>query len=225
MSETTFSHVSKKIAESVVNPDPFSHFYISDIFPRDFYWEMLENLPHKDRYTLPPRVINAAPERLICDADKLSLPFWDELTKWFLSNDFAQVLIDKFHGDFVKRYREQKLRFGSDTRLVRDYENYQIKPHTDTPLKAISLLFYLPTDSSMEHLGTSVFVPKDPAFRCEGQKRHPFEQFEKVYTAPFLPNSVFGFFKTDYSFHGVEPIKAKNIERNVFLYNLYAGPC
>lgn len=186
---------------------------------------MLENLPPKDRYTLPPRVTNATAERLICDADKLSLPFWDDFTKVLLGNDFAQVLIDKFRPDFIKRFGDSELKFGSDTRLVRDFENYQIKPHTDTPLKAISLLFYLPEDASMEHLGTSVFVPKDPDFRCEGQRRHPFEQFEKVYTAPFLPNSVFGFFKTNYSFHGVEPIKAKNIERNVFLYNLYAGPC
>ena len=218
-------HVSRKIKEVQLNPDPFSHFYIPDIFPQDFYWEMLDNLPPKDRYSLPQRIVNPGPERLICDADKLALPFWDALTAKFLSNDFAQVLIDKFRPDFLNRFGNKNLRFGSDTRLVRDFENYQIKPHTDTPLKAISLLFYLPEEASMEHLGTSVFVPKDQSFRCAGQGRHPFEQFEKVYTAPFLPNSMFGFFKTDYSFHGVEPIKAKNIERNVFLYNLYAEPC
>ncbi len=34
---------------------------------------------------------------------------------------------------------------------------------------------------------------------------------------------MLGFFKTDYSFHGVEPIHLKT-ERNVFLYNLYAAP-
>jgi hypothetical protein len=66
-----------------------------------------------------------------------------------------------------------------------------------------------------------VYVPKDPAFRCDGRTRHPFEQFRKVMTAGFLPNSLFGFLKTDQAFHGVEVIKAQAIERNVLLYNIY----
>ena len=62
-------------------------------------------------------------------------------------------------------------------------------------------------------LFTSVYVPKDPAFRCDGKKRHPFEQFRKVTTASFLPNSLFAFLKTEQAFHGVEVIKREAIER------------
>jgi hypothetical protein len=39
---------------------------------------------------------------------------------------------------------------------------------------------------------------------------------------PFLPNALFGFFKTDRSFHGVEAIRSGGVERNALLYNIYA---
>ena len=99
--------------------------------------------------------------------------------------------------------------------------DYSIAPHTDKPDKVVSLLFYLPADESLRELGTSLYVPKDPAFRCDGSIRHPFELFRKVTTAPFLPNSLFGFLKTDQAFHGVEVIDRPAVERNLLLYNIY----
>jgi len=42
-----------------------------------------------------------------------------------------------------------------------------------------------------------------------------------LWSPDVLPNALFGFFKTDYSFHGVEEIKDERIERNVLLYNIY----
>jgi hypothetical protein len=73
----------------------------------------------------------------------------------------------------------------------------------------------------MEELGTSLFVPKDASFRCEGRAHHPFEKFKKVMTAPFLPNSLLGFFKTDNAFHGVERIERERTQRDSILYNIY----
>jgi len=37
----------------------------------------------------------------------------------------------------------------------------------------------------------------------------------------YLPNALFAFLKTDFSFHGVEPIRERDIERNLLLYNIY----
>ena len=39
----------------------------------------------------------------------------------------------------------------------------------------------------------------------------------------FAPNSLFGFLKTDRSFHGVEEIGDQDIERNSLLYNIYVN--
>jgi hypothetical protein len=64
-------------------------------------------------------------------------------------------------------------------------------------------------------------VPRDPALRCDGWRRHPFEAFKRAFTAEFLPNCVLGLLKTDQAFHGVEPIGDQGTERNVLLYNIY----
>ncbi|MFP6756765.1 MAG: hypothetical protein VCC99_00895 [Alphaproteobacteria bacterium] len=37
---------------------------------------------------------------------------------------------------------------------------------------------------------------------------------------PYRPNSLFGFLKTDLSFHGVEPIEDEDIARDVILYDI-----
>ena len=37
---------------------------------------------------------------------------------------------------------------------------------------------------------------------------------------PFRRTSLFCFVKTDYSFHGVEPIADEAVERDLILYNL-----
>jgi hypothetical protein len=85
----------------------------------------------------------------------------------------------------------------------------------------VSLLFYLPPDDSMRHLGTSIYAPRDPTLRCEGTAHHPFERFKRVATMEYRPNTLFGFFKTDRAFHGVDPIADERVERDLLLYNIY----
>jgi hypothetical protein len=38
---------------------------------------------------------------------------------------------------------------------------------------------------------------------------------------PFAPNSLFAFFKTDNSFHGVEPVLDADTRRWLLLYDIY----
>ena len=116
---------------------------------------------------------------------------------------------------------DSALDYEIDCRLVRDFSNYAITPHTDTPKKLVSLLFYLPEDESMKALGTSLYAPIDPNFRCEGRKHHAFGAFKRITTMPYLPNTLFGFFKTDNAFHGVERIEMPRIQRDSVLYNIY----
>ena len=78
-----------------------------------------------------------------------------------------------------------------------------------------------PSDENLKPLGTSVYKPKDPDFKCRGINHHGFGGFEKVFTAPFIPNSLFGFVKSDISFHGVERIHEQNIQRKLLNYIVY----
>ncbi len=86
--------------------------------------------------------------------------------------------------------------------------------------KLISLLFYCPDDDSRKHLGTSIYTPIDPDFRCAGGPHYPHERFTKVATMEYRPNALFAFFKTDNSFHGVDPIRDADVLRDLMLYDI-----
>lgn len=226
-------YVRYQIANTPTLPYPFPHFYVRSIFPEEWYQELLKNLPQQEHYMRLDETgavaKGAYKERFVCSLDELEEKnvdntggFWAELSGWLMSSDFSDLLLEKFHPYANQRFGDNKqLRISTDARLVRDFTNYSISPHTDSPHKLVSLLFYLPKNDSMRHLGTSIYSPIDPNFRCPGTGHHLFENFKKVLTMDYMPNSLFAFFKTDNAFHGVDPIADQQIERNSLLYNIY----
>jgi hypothetical protein len=90
--------------------------------------------------------------------------------------------------------------------------------------KLVVLLIYLAPDNSAEHLGTSLYRPKDPTFSCPDSKHYPFEDFIRVKTAPYKPNSLLAFMRSDISFHGLEPLSETDVAtegRDVIQYVLH----
>jgi hypothetical protein len=215
---------------------PFPHFYIRPIFPEEWYRQLIKKLPEQKNYVRLDETGTVAKgdykERFVCSLAELEEKedeekagsFWAELAEWLMSERFSTLLIEKFRPHIIQRFGNNiGLKPEIDARLVRDFSNYAISPHTDAPRKLVSLLFYLPKDEQTKHLGTSIYAPLDPNFRCPGIGHHPFGNFKKVITMNYLPNSLFAFFKTDNAFHGVEPIQDQNIERNSLLYNIYVN--
>ena len=198
-------HVQQSIAHAHLEREPFDHIYIQNVFPWDYYWQMLEYLPVDELYT-----DRAYADRMMCDITTLGMSFWNSLAEWMLGGHFCKTVADKLLLDVPM--------MSPQIRLVRDRQGYQIKVHTDVKRKGVSLLFYLPNDSSLANYGTSLYVPKTPGFVSDGTRRFEFEDFVKTKTAPFIPNSVCGFRRADNSFHGVEPLGIGT--RNVLLYNI-----
>jgi len=234
MSSDVERFVFYQIANAQIREFPFPHFYVSPIFPDAYYRTLREQLPDISTYrrldetgTVPK---DTDVERFICAVEDLEEQesvvegegFWAELNAWLKGPEFARLLMYRFRDGITQRFGVgARVDTITDARLVRDHTNYTILPHTDAPLKLVSLLFYLPPDESMLDLGTSIFAPKDPAFRCEGKSRHRFEKFDKVATMEYRPNSLFAFFKTDRAFHGVDRISAPGVVRDLLLYNIY----
>jgi hypothetical protein len=104
--------------------------------------------------------------------------------------------------------------------VIHDRTNYSLGPHTDSPRKALSFLFYLPADASREHLGTSIYMPRDPSFTCAGGPHYKFTNFQRMLTMPYVPNALFAFMKTNNSFHGVEPVEEADAQRDLLLYDV-----
>jgi len=232
MSSNVNLHVLYKVANAPVNLFPFPHIYVKDVFPPDYYSQLREHLPptavYKDLKALN-RVGAGYPDtRLVMvvtpdNIQALAEPFrsfWDGLARWLLGG-FGQTVLAKFGQFLDRRFGDSRtMQFYDEALIVQDYTTYSLGPHTDSPSKVLSFLFYLPADDSLAHLGTSIYVPKDPNFTCPGGPHHPFERFLRMATMPYLPNTLFAFLKTHNSFHGVEPIQEAGIRRDLLLYDI-----
>lgn len=231
MSFDVEQHVRYRIANAPVNPYPFAHFYVDNVFPPEFYAQLLEDLPDTGGYepiNETGTVTNGSyDERYVCDLDKLagerpSSPVWPAIASWLMRPAFAEFIVRKFQGAIAERFgKGRKLVLSTECRLVRDFSNYAIPPHTDSAHKLVSLLFYLPPDDSMRHLGTSIYLPRDAELRSDGSQHFRSDGFLHVARADYRPNSLFAFVRTDFSFHGVEPIADRAVERDLMLYNIY----
>lgn len=226
--------VQYQIANAPVREFPYPHILVHDIFPADFYRALRENLPEKSALTtlgklgrvdgtdyaarlvmpLKPETVGALPA-----AQRV---FWEGVAGWMLGGGFARTMIAKFAPYLERRFGDLgKVRFSDEALIVRDSTAYSLSPHTDARHKVLSLLFYLPPDASNQHLGTSLYVPNNPKFQCEGGPHHEFERFRRVLTMPYVPNTLFAFMKTGNSFHGVEPIREPGIRRDLMLYDIH----
>jgi len=228
-------HVHYQIANAPMREYPYAHIYVEDVFPQEFYAALRANWPDPSALTSlaeTGRVPKGAyRERFVlpftqAGIDKLGedrRAFWSEFGSWFLDERFLTSMIDKFEPYVRQRFGDDfhlRCSFAVDSLIVRDLTNYSIGPHTDAPHRLLSLLFYCPDDASRSHLGTSIYVPRDPAFRCKGGPHYPHSKFLRVKTMEYRPNSLFAFIKNDRSFHGVEPIADEDVQRDVLLYDV-----
>lgn len=181
----------RRLASVEWKTEPYSYFYLTDVFSEEFYRQMIDNLPDTSLYK---RYNNKYKERFLYDMH--SDYFWNNVDAMFRS----------LYGSNIR------------TQLCRDFGGYSIGPHTDGRKENMTILFYLPKDDSQPRLGTSVYAPKDRSFTCDGSKHHDFEQFDKLFTVPYVTNSCFGFIRSDNSFHGVEP---SNAERNLIQVSVW----
>lgn len=204
-------HVIYKLRNAHMQVYPFPHFFVENVFPDEFYQQFLDSLPGDEDYT---QMSDGYPDRAFGPKEiPAGLEFMGE-------ERFMSAVLSIFNHWIKKNYPNGSVSVAADLRLVRDKKGYFIGPHTDAAWKMVSLLFYLPHTAKWAKHGTSIYVPNDPSFRCTGGPHYSFENFKEVYAAPFIPNSCFGFWKTDNSFHGVEEVTS-DIHRNVLLYNVY----
>lgn len=221
-----------KVGNVPFNMFPYPHFYVPDVFPADFYRQIQRNLP--DPNVMLPieqvRKLKGYKERFVLGLDDQSLStlpagkraFWEEMRGWLIGSNFQKLVLRKFHPFIEQRFAGRaEVRFYDEALLVQDITNYKLGPHTDAPRKVVTMLFYLPPDDSQQHLGTSLYLPKVADLTCPGGPHHERENFVRLHTNPFLPNSLFAFFKTDNSFHGVEPVADPDCRRWLLLYDIF----
>ena len=201
-------HTAYKIGNTPILNFPFPHFYVENIFPDDFYSKIQENLldtnemmsiaevysknkgleGYKDRF-----IIDFKMEESLQKIEKDKFKFWESFQNNFSLN-FSNLLQSKFKRFLDMRFQYlENVSFRHAMQLINDKKNYTLGPHTDKPSKVISVLFYLPKDLKQKETGTSIYMPKDPnkLNKKLPHVHYPHENFNKVTTIPFVPNSAF----------------------------------
>jgi len=232
-------HTAYKIGNTPILNFPFPHFYVENIFPDDFYSKIQENLLDTNEMTSMAEIYSDKPglasykDRLVMDftmeesIQKIrqgKREFWESFGENFSRGAFSNLLQSKFKRFLDMRFQYlENVSFRHEMQLINDKKNYTLGPHTDKPSKVISVLFYLPKDLKQKETGTSIYMPKDPnkLNKKLPHVHYPHENFNKVTTIPFVPNSAFCFIKTNNSFHGVEKLEMEDTDRWSLQYNMY----
>ncbi|GAB3365552.1 MULTISPECIES: FkbM family methyltransferase [Giesbergeria] len=226
-----------KILSTAIADDPFPYLVVDNIFPPDYYQQILANFPGLDAVrplSESGRVQKGSyKERLTVlfnpeDFSRMSpkqIEFWSEFASWLYSEAFLSAVIFKFRQTLESRISniinaEGKINVRGDALLVNDQTNYAIGPHTDAPHRLVTFLFYMPENDKDRDLGTSIYLPKKEGFTCWGGPHYPHDQFDLVDTVEFLPNRLLMFPKTEKTFHGVEPVLREGVNRKLLINNI-----
>jgi FkbM family methyltransferase len=191
------AYVISKIDSAPIISYPFPHLYIEDIFPADFKLK----LPRSGYKTLekargtkgyPNRYVHKAPEEL----------------RWMVDGTLRKILDRKFGVESSS----------DEICLLRDKPGYSIPPHTDSPGKVVTALFYMTENWTTDEHGTTLYTPLKDGFTDREGIHHPVGVFNAVWTAPGKPNSMLIFARTDNSFYGCKRYNGTS-QRDILLYD------
>ena len=236
-SQTSISRALERVVYKIQNADvnlyPFPHIIVPDIFPGDFYPELLSHVPSPDQFI---RMRNSSHGNHQIDENRFflsmkdgsftALPpdlrnFWTEFGKNVLSPWFYRQVLAKFRS-YCDRKRLMFGRLEHECLLVSDRRNFVIKPHTDTSQKLFSMLFYLPEDDSLSSCGTAIYRARDESKKYNSVDYFEFDGFNEVARVPFVPNTLFAFVRTRNSFHAVPTIETFGKSRNLLIFESFA---
>ena len=188
-----------QIANSDIRYYPWTHVLFKDIFHFSHYELLLKNLPDEsylvDITKIKKHPVNYPNKRLVLDNYDI-LPssqgqFWKTQRDSFLDGDLKDLLLNKFWPLIINRIGQQyinEVEFYDTFQLTKDKKGYMLEAHPDCFDKIFTVVINLPKDDSCVDMGTVIYN----------------ESREVVYATSFLPNTGFGVFRSDNSWHGVE---------------------
>ena len=245
------SEIAYKIYNSSSNIYPFAHSETENFLPTRLLDEILINWPQSGEFktNLESGSVSRVDQSddkhpfnfryQICLTDnkeinqikKERIDFWKSVTEMLGSGPVMQALIALYSNPLMRRFKFNnssdlftKIRYTPRLHLLHDKTNYSLGPHTDNAGKVIVVLIYFDSDEEDDtesSFGTSIYIPKEKGFVCSTGEHHDRDNFIRVYSAKFKKNNAFSFCRGDNSFHGVEKVQDKAVERKLLQYSLY----
>jgi len=216
MAQRISRHLSVLIDRTALVSAPFEFVTLDGVFPDEVYNELLRLLPENSYYRELKHsdaiLANGQSARLqfpLQHANITRLPdsqraFWDEVTDGVSSAQVQDAWRRKFRITLeqVSRKPIADIKFRPEVTLFRDLRGYKISIHPDSPRKAVTTQFYLPSDDSQVHLGT-IFHSRDTA-----------GGYHEAQTMRFAPNSGYAFGVSPVSYHSVNPMQTGDKPRD-----------
>lgn len=213
-----------RIRNAKVSVDPFPHAVIENFLDMDLFLALRRVFPDPeamDDIRERRAAVGYSDKRLFVNADSLASvvdestgiqPF-ARLLALVRSQPFTRALI----GMFSETVRKQLDALGADFKLrapnvdvINDCSGFALPPHTDGNAKLVTALVYLADPGDPPEHGTRLYRPLRPDMRCEtGKAGYPFEAFEEVAAAPYVPNTALLFARSPVSFHGVAATRSE----------------
>jgi len=211
--------------------DPWDHLVVERAFRSETYEALVRHFPHTaDRFqqqsTLDPALYHGRSDRRLeirfpAGLDWLTpseRAFWEPFAHALCGPEVASIFARRCKATFRDRFGEQAFdpdfawsRMAGTFMLNRHEPDYSLGPHTDLRSKMATCLLYMPERAGLEHLGTTLYVPKQKGFTSDGARHLDPADFNAVGVLPFAPNTAVLFARTDRTFHGVEPFTRESL--------------
>ncbi len=208
--EQLTAHIVSAVDRAQVDPRPFYHLKLAEVFPAHVYRAMLDAMPNAADY----RPMHGRSKKLDLEDGTHTRVKIDLFPEYIRHLPPEKLHIWRMVGaalcsEPVKNAFRRKLapalekRFGKDFAsvgmfpipiLTRDIPGYLIPPHTDTHWKGITVQLYLPRDESNTDIGT-IFHDVLP----DGSK-------PKATQMRFAPNAGYAFAVHDDTWHSADPV-------------------
>lgn len=227
LSERILRHLADAIRRTEPGSEPFQHLVLRDAFPPECYAQMLANLPDTRQYgeiqhadARLPNGRSARRKLELRTAWLRKLPaaqreIWTAVANAFTAPEVEAAYKERFAAALELRLHKpaRDLKFHPAPLLLRDLGGYKISVHCDSRRKAITTQYYLPADGSQCHLGTAFHTKKG-------------EEFVKLKTLEFAPNTGYAFPVMPDSWHSVEQMRNSDGERNslMLIFDVDRGP-
>jgi len=227
--ERVLAHLISVVERTPLETEPFCHFYNDGMLPADVYADVLANLPDpksyaplnlklyarkdgvstRDQFFMTPEAIETLPEK--------ARALWTDIAGAMTRPELRRAMFKKLAPDLVLRFGMSEAAVADmscnyEVVLMRDTEDYAIKPHPDGLNKIVTMQFYLPPDMGQLDLGTSLY---------RRHKKLLGSDFEEAKRFEFRPNSAYAFAVSNsaarQSWHGRELLTGFKGVRNTLM--------
>jgi hypothetical protein len=234
-------HLLRQVARTPALTEPFGHVYLTDVFPPDTYWELLDHLPDPGLYAAAAErhygdgtgnsvrsmfaLSTAALDRLPGRQQQL----WRGVAAALTAPELKRAVYARLAPDLAYRHGISEaavpdLAGFSRPTLYRETDGFEIPPHPDTRKKVVTMHLYLPADLTQLGLGTALYRRRPLALPFGDWRR----RFVTVKQFEFRPNSGYAFVVNNTlakrSWHGRERLPEGAGARNTLLNTFYAEP-